>query len=73
MELMIRIYGFLKKMGPRILCTLTAPQNLTLSSSEGTLWTAWVIPEHQCGILAVYIPIHYEPYSSKHEGRSSSG
>ena len=32
MELVIRIYGFFKKMDPRILCTLTAPQNLTLSS-----------------------------------------
>jgi hypothetical protein len=65
MELMIRIYGFFKKMGPMILYTLTASQNLTLSSCEGTLWTAWVIPEHQYGILAVYIPIRYEPYLPK--------
>ena len=62
MQLMIRIYGFFKKMGPRILCTLTAPQNLTLSSCEGTLWTVWCILEHPYGILAVYIPIYYEPY-----------
>jgi hypothetical protein len=29
MELMIKIYGLFKKMSPRILCTLTAPQNQT--------------------------------------------
>jgi len=29
MERMIRLYGLFKKMGPSILCTLTAPQNLT--------------------------------------------
>jgi hypothetical protein len=29
MELMIRIYGLFKKMGPKILFTLTAPKNLT--------------------------------------------
>jgi hypothetical protein len=62
MELRIRIYGFFKKMGPRMLCTLTAPQNLTLSSCEGKLWTVWVVSEHQYCILAVSIPIHYEPY-----------
>ena len=61
MEQMIRIYGFFKKMGPRILCTLTAPQNLTWTSCEGKLWTAWCVSEYQYCILAVSIPIHYEP------------
>ena len=62
MELRIRIYGFFEKMSPRILCTLTATQNLTWSTCEGKLWTAWGFSEHQYCILAVSIPIHYEPY-----------
>jgi len=56
-EVMIRIYGLFKKMSPSILCTLTAPQNLTLSSCEGMLWTALGVLEHQYGILPVFIPI----------------
>jgi hypothetical protein len=44
------------------LCTLTAPQNLTLSLCEKTLWTAWGVSEHHYGILAVSIPIYYESY-----------